>query len=394
MPSSGHLGSMTSTRQKRSRAAPKRSPRPQARQPRTRTRARARRVGNLAPYTGQTNLSVFSPLHPGNVPSSMPEGNAFPVRGMVRANFTTDSTTGWLLLIGQTGQSANVMMSWSNIATPATTSYVVPTLALADDAGGPSAGRAMKAGFTMVNSSPVTSVSGLVYVLPASQRLLLPAAATSMTQAHVNSVMTAVKAHPETQIFSAGNFVEPRAFYSHVVDDIQYSTYEAWAGTEARDDYVLHAAIWPGANPSPRPLNFFWVYMDSTTLGNTYTVTVDSAFYTRWSLGTIMAQNETPVPLASLPTVVAQRKAAEQQGSTGHSAGPGIGGAIATGALGGLNEFLRPITGLPGLISQLPAGSASKAANLLRAGVSGPSAYFAQGAKVPYAGLGLLGALL
>lgn len=365
--------------------APKRAARPPAQSARRSRRRRGPRVGPRLPYTGSLALSVFSPLHPGVVPSQLPEGNAFPVKGMVRGNFVTDATTGWLLLIGQTGQSANVMLSWSNVASPVSTSYAVPTLTLADDAGGPASGRAMKVGFTMVNSSPSTSVSGLVYVLPASQRLLLPAAAESMTQANVTAVMTAVKAHPETQIFGANNFVQPRAFFAHVVDDILYSSYEAWQGTETRNDFALHAAIWPGANPSARPMNFFWVYIDSTSLGNTYTVTVEASYYTRWPLGTIMAQNEVPVPLAPLPTVVAQRKVAETTGSTGLELTKQVAGGVWSGM------GLPTLQQLGAVYQALPTGSGAAAVKAMRSMSSTGTA----GIPFPYKGYGgLLGAIL
>jgi hypothetical protein len=179
----------------------------------------------------------------------------------------------------------------------------------------------MKFGFQMVNTSPVLNQMGQVYVLPARQRLFVTASPQSgMSLGGWQTFVATIIAHPETKTYSGANFSRTKEFFSHPVDDTAYTSYENWEGTTDVNGFWRHAAVWPGDVSLPRPMNFFWVYFEGVSTSQTYTISCNAAYYTRWPLGTIMAQSAKNVPVASHNAVVSQRLNAETSGTIARDA--------------------------------------------------------------------------
>jgi len=275
----------------------------------------------------------MSPLHPAVVPVALKSGTAFPYTGMVRAAVTV-SNARVLVAVTNTGNSGTCMTTWvvSNGALALETSmYTIPTLALADDAGGPTAGRAMKAGISIVNTTQLFNRGGQVYVLNGSSRIRFGSAPSTMSKNEMRSVMNEIIAMPETRSYDGTHFGETRELSCCVADNVSYSDFTWWSGTETLDDYMAHLAIWPGATPKVRPMSTTWLVFDPPAVDQTYSFTTRASYYTRWSVDSIPGQSQKEIPVAPIATVNRLHGIAEKFAGTLHTAeAVGIGSLVTT----------------------------------------------------------------
>lgn len=270
------------------------------------------------------------------VPTVASEGHAFPLSGAVvgTATAAAGSTARVLVAATNTGASGTILCFTVNSTTPAIAPQTIPTLALSDVAGGPTASRAMKAGITVTNRTQMLNMGGQVSVLNAVQRVSLPAAPSAMTQAQWDTFMDSLVAHPKSRIYSGTDFARSKTFICHPLDQTDYVGYRGHHGTQTGDEFWSHIAVWPTQNPEPRPMSTIFMVFEVPSTNNTYEFKTRASFYTRWPLDTVPGQAHRPVPTADPKVVNALRDHAEATGHVprGEEAAVGIGGAV----LGGL----------------------------------------------------------
>lgn len=262
-----------------------------------------RRKQRLRNRTVGARVDLFDPRHPGLVPSVTSEGHAFPIVGATVSSFIATTGSRSFFVYANTGNAGTVAAAVNAASTPSTAIYTVPLLADADDAGGPTSGRAMKGGLTFVNRTQLLDQGGQVVTLNCTQRVRLPAAPSLMTQAQWNTFMDTLVAHPMARIFSGTDFRKSRTLISHPLDSTDYLRYTGWHGTFTLDQFFSHIAIWPGLDPAARPMSSIFVIFEAPSAQNTYEFKTRSHFYTRWPLDTVPGQAQRAVPTAPASVV-------------------------------------------------------------------------------------------
>jgi len=106
----------------------------------------------------------MSPYFNTLIPTVLNQGRAFPYTGVVRLDFTHALNETYILAATNTGTSGTVFsvgyLSPAGIVAYAV--YTIPTIALADNAGGPTSGRSMKFSLGLVNTTPLLSRGGRI----------------------------------------------------------------------------------------------------------------------------------------------------------------------------------------------------------------------------------------
>lgn len=292
---------------KKQRAAAKKKAQPKQRARRTRTAPR-RRFGPratptlLVPPMPQVRLPHLDPRNPMPLGVPVSEGSALPVTTVGRFDIPSSTLATRILCIGNTGISASLAAWVDNIAAPSVTVLNTTMGGLnnpGDGGSGPTSGRAMKTGFELINFAQPLSASGQVYILCAKQRLFFPAAPSAMSQGQWASVIGTITSHPDTKLYAAVDFVAPKSFYGHVVDEPAYRDYQNWVGTETVDQFFAHSAVWPSATERDRPMSFFYIVLPAPATGQGFTWSIRNAYYTRWPINTLGSLVSSPVPVAS-----------------------------------------------------------------------------------------------
>ncbi len=254
---------------------------------------------------------LFDPRNPVLVPSIVSEGAAFPISGSTIRNLSMDTSVRTIVAYTNTGHAGTVM-SWVNTsATPGSEVNTIPLLAAADTAGGPTSGRSMKGGLSIVNRTQVLNMGGQVAVLNSTQRVSLPAQPSSMTAAQWSAFMDEIVAHPKTRIYNGADFKKGKTFIAHPLDQTEYVHYEGWHGTLGLNEFWQRIAIWSDVNPEPRPMSTIFLVFEPNSVNNVYEFKTRSAFYTRWPLNTVPGQAHRPVPTAPAAVINAHRDHAE-----------------------------------------------------------------------------------
>lgn len=271
-------------------------------------------------------LSVFSPSSPQLVPTLTASGKSFPVTGMYRK--TVEHLTGErrVYIFSNTGQSANVVligaMDVLGANPPAWETFGAPTVLGSASSGlGPTSGRAMKMGATVVNATAKLTAAGRVFVLNCDQRLFLGAQPSSMSRIHFNGLCDSIVNHPKAREYSGGDFGKPHSWHSHVVDPIHYEKFTIWDGVTGINDYAEHFATWSGHFPEDRSMSTICVVFESPPTTQSYTISGRAAWYTRWPLTTVLGQTNNEIPIATQAEINRHyAKAAETAASPAYDA--------------------------------------------------------------------------
>lgn len=278
-------------------------------------RPRARSLRTAAPRT----LPSLSPIDNRVIPSNTVDGMAFPVKGSIPVLLSFGTNQRNILLVATSGVSGTVaaQIRFDGSTVYANAVGTIPTLALADDAGGPTSGRAMKLGVSLVNTTQALNRGGRVWVLPLDQRLRLPAAPSVMTAAQWGAVADALIAHPSAHDTDGAHYGTTREAHSHPVDEIEYKRFLPWEGTHTVDEFWSASCVWPAFNPKPRPLSTLVMIFDSPPTTQSYTALVHGTFYTRWAVDTVLGQSMSPIPVAPLEVVNAINTSGMMRNSNG-----------------------------------------------------------------------------
>lgn len=330
------------------KAAPKQKPK--ASKPKVKPRPRQARIGH-----------VLSPHHSANVPTLLRTGHALPYSGMIRFDLDISPTQTFLFAITNNGVSGTVasfirgeLVAGAFVAN-GFFAYTIPTLALADSAGGPTSARSMKIGVSLVNNTSKFNMGGRVFHLNCQQRIRLAAPPSTMTGAQLSNAINAIKAFPKCVGYSGPHFEESREFTGNVVDNTRYEDFDEFIGTQTVDEFWDHIAIWPGGPtvPGDRPMSTIFLMFTPPAVTNTYTISVRASYYTRWALDTIPGQTMKPIPTADPATINAVHAVAEKVGDVSHVIAD-VGEAGLEGI--GLGAVAR--TAYNAVSSRLAAGSA------------------------------------
>jgi len=187
-------------------------------------------------------------------------------------------------------------------------------LAVSGTAGGPTSVKSSKASVEIENTSALLSVQGRVYVCNLQQRLNFGAAPSTLTAIQWAGVATTIKSFPDTQVYSASHFLERKKFMCSVVDEPDYTNFDAQRGAITVDEWFSHTAVWTGSTERTRPMSTICLVFDtvgsSVTAGNDYNITCRSQHLTRWPLDTVPGQNMRASIAADARVVNASRAAA------------------------------------------------------------------------------------
>jgi len=284
----------------------------------TKQQTRAKKTGQGGPRMGNA-MHAHSKLL---IPTAIRTGDAFPLSGIIRPA-SLDVAIGDRKIIGVTnfGASGSVMHIVSiNGINVSRFIYTIPLLALADDAGGPTSARSMKAGLHLVNTSPVLNRCGRVYHLNGTSRVLLPAAPSVMSSTQWGAFADSLIAMPGCTAYEGDAFGGVgKQFQCNVVDHIDYEDFQAFAGAVTSDVWHNRTAVWPSSDPLARPMSTCWVVIESPALAQSYNPTASGTFYTRWPLTSVPGQSMRPIPTADNQVINAMHQVSELAANIAHN---------------------------------------------------------------------------
>lgn len=248
-----------------------------------------------------TIKNFLDPLSAQPAPTIVSEGKALPHTSLTSHDFTVGSGKTTVLIVTNTGDSGTVGIVF-NVNSEGKfidgmELLTIPTLALADSAGGPSASRAMKLSATVVNCSNALKRGGRVTYINSSQRL--PAMSTVVDKAY-GPILTGIKSSPYRRRITGDLLADPKQLISYPVDTATYLQFKPHHGTLNGDEffeYVLGASA--TNEPKSRPMSIIAYVFEPTADVQDYSVTIRASYYTRWPLTTVPGQSMRPIPTAA-----------------------------------------------------------------------------------------------
>jgi len=255
----------------------------------------------------------FSPHSHQPIPVDDMSGSAFAIDGSVRFSLSSSVTRRQLLLVTNTGQSGSVAMVIDDATTPAMSVRSIPLLETGHTSGGPTTGRAMRAGFELCNMSPQQDLQGAVYVLQVDARFALPAAPVDLTGLQVGAWMDRILAHDDVKLYNAAHFATARTFSCLPANPTDYKDFRLWNGGDTDTEFLQHLATWSGLTgpDGHHPMSTLAVVFETVTTPQPFVVKATGQYYTRWPLDTIGSSAEKPIPYASTDVIVTSSKAAD-----------------------------------------------------------------------------------
>jgi len=245
-------------------------------------------------------LHHMSPHFNTLIPTLTHQGRAFPYTGVIRNDITQGVNDTILIAATNVGIAGTVFTVGiaNGAAAPTFTAFTIPTISLADSAGGPTSARAMKFSLGLSCTTPLLSRGGRVSILNGQSRLRVDLPPSTMTAVVWTAVLASIRGMPNTQVYDCSHFGETREMSGSVVDNITYEDFEEFVGTESIDEFWEHIAVWPGSTRRDRPMSTSWVVFSPPAFQQTYTVSVKASYYTRWGLATVPGQAQIDIPTA------------------------------------------------------------------------------------------------
>jgi len=272
-------------------------------------------------------------LHPVPFPSVASAGKALPVTALVEADFVVHNNP-HLLLVSNVGNAGTVGLileideSTGNLLSEKLLTF--PTLAQADDNGGPTAGRAMKFSVAVTNATPPLQRGGRVTYLNCSQRLPGPAG-TPSTWTGLDGMIESIKSYPLRRRVTGDSLGVAKQLVGFVCDQPSYNGFGPWRGTLNLSEFTSHVMGASTGNPTPEiavqhqlpMIVAAWVF-DSTTEAQSYSITVRGSYYTRWPLTTVPGQTMKNTPTAPQASINQQHDKAEDMANELHAVGQSL----------------------------------------------------------------------
>lgn len=228
-------------------------------------------------------------LDPRPIPAKLAAGHGFHTVGKARTTVTANASRRVVLFVTNTGASGTLMLFLSSDGGKYTTT--VPTLTLAADAGGPTAGRALKATLRLTNVTKRLNQGGAVYVGELDQRLALPQAPSTMTAAEIGASIDGIIALNASHAHDGVEFARPHEFSCGIADATDFEDFGPWFGAYSVDNFARHFAVWPGSGHDKRPMTTRYVIFETIADANDYVAEVVGQWYTRWPTGHILSDH-------------------------------------------------------------------------------------------------------
>lgn len=303
--------------------------------------------------------NYLDPLCNHPVPTVISEGKALPYTGMVSSDFTVTGTTDSKLIIatnpGDTSTMAIVVTLDANGHEVADSMETmdIPTLTASDQAGGPSAMRAMKYSSTLVNCTSALRVGGRVTYLNSSQRLPSVTGTDQTTTPpsgllNFAAIVAAVKSSPYRKRINAQELTKPSALVGYPTDTTHYLNYKPSRGSvdaAAFLSYVCTPNVFttdPATVPPvltsalERPMSIQVWILEPVSQPNDYSLTIRAANYTRWPLTSIPGQIMLNTPTAPPEHINGVNNHGESTANDLKSAAEGGAGAVILPKVAGL----------------------------------------------------------
>lgn len=266
---------------------------------------KARTSRRTAPRSGFPHLS---PLNPSVIPTVRCTGKSLPVSAVVHDELTKAMGDRVMYLVSNTGMSGTLMVKLTSLsgsqADPAKTAFTCQVIAAPSVYGGPTSGRAMKAGATIINNTPMLDSGGRVYILNTDQRLALPDDLSALTLTEFDTLCNTVKQSPQRRVYDGTDFKSPRHFHTHVTDPIVYETFRSWDGTHSVATFGAYIAEYIGGPDERRKsMSTLIILMEPAAKQQDYTVTARGMWSTRWPLNSIGAFVSKELPTASAAAI-------------------------------------------------------------------------------------------
>jgi len=293
MPSSGKGNGQKAKPKAKGKAA-------KMRQPQTKTLSAKSSKQRIAPLRNTGN--VFSIESPAEVPVSRYIGKALGLSSLRLLNLPTGLTARRLFVVSNTGHSATVAITMYTDGVAGTASYDVPLYSASPSSGGPTSGRAMKAGIRIVNTTSKLKAGGRLIVLHSDARIALPAAPSAMTLAQMTTFFDGIATHPKSLQLSGNELGTGVSFSCSVVDQVKYEGFRQWVGVDTVDSFASHVFTWPGVavlDDYERPMSTIFFLQEIPVDSQDYTITFCHSVYTRWTQNTVPNISERTIPVVS-----------------------------------------------------------------------------------------------
>lgn len=252
--------------------------------------------------------NFLDPCVPHPVPSIMSDGMALAHTSLVSEDFHVGTTNTTLLVITNVGNSGTVgylyeITPTGNEVVGGPIALTIPTLSLADDAGGPSAGRAMKLSCSVINCTNSLKRGGRVTYINSSQRL--PALGGTTSLWNFSGIINGVKSSPYRRRITGDNLVVPKQLISFPIDSSTYGRFGPWRGTLTSPEFHQHTlgasdtnVLADSLTQTQRPMSVIAFIFDPATDVQDYSVTIRASYYTRWPLTSVPGQSMKTIPTA------------------------------------------------------------------------------------------------
>lgn len=324
------------------------------------------------PRARTTIPHFLDPLCAMPAPTVTSGGKALPHTSLVSADFVVSNAATTILLVTNTGDSGTVGYIMNVDSAGAYLSglqlLTVPTLALADSAGGPSSSRAMKFSVSVVNCSNALKRGGRVTYLNSSQRL--PA---SLGAGQFGTLVTGVKNSPYRRRITGDMLCRPLQLIGYPVDTIEYTSFKPHRGTLTDPEFLAHVLnAGPTISPSPRPMSAVAYIFDPTADSQDYSVTIRASMYTRWPLTSVPGQSMSAIPTAHPSVINTVHDHAEGTANDlGHVVEGGVLATVAPKVAGAARSAIGGMLGRAGdAIRGAFAGAEGAAADVLGEGAA------------------------
>jgi hypothetical protein len=276
------------------------------------------------------------------------DGHAHVTTGMDRRNFTLGPNEKAMMFVTNPGSSGmcGAMVQWSS-AGVIWENFVMPTLAGSANGpgvGGPTAGRAMKASLSILNSTASRKIGGTVLTLNATQRIVWPTnATTNLSVEQANDLYTQIENQAQTRLQTGEFYKTAKCMRCHPNCDVDYTGFRPFQPSATGSSLDPHSTTNAGAPQAAltdidrflecistctpynsangdtvvaypnwhelqkRPMSTICVLFASPPESQTYTFSVRGTYYTKWPMEHVLGQHHPPIPSAS-PGVVSRLK--------------------------------------------------------------------------------------
>jgi len=299
---------------------------------------------------------VMDPMHPAPVPSLQSAGNALPHTSLVSTDFTVGTTNSTVLVVGNVGNAATVGCLFEvqpNGDVLAAQLLHIPTVAAADAAGGPSAGRAMKCSVSVVNCSNALKRGGRVTYINSSQRLPAPTGSGPTGNWGFGGIIGGIKSSPYRRRIMGDTLAKPLQLVTYPADSSTYERYSPWRGSLTANEFMAHTLGASAVNPisdavavHQRPMSVVAYVFDPAADQQDYSVTIRASYYARWPLTSVPGQSMKPTPTAPpglINNIVDEAEALAHdlvpvgEGAAAATYGPRVAGALGSAARSAFN---------------------------------------------------------